>query len=40
MVTLTLNRPDTMNAITGEMWGGLEDVFGEVARNRTTESSW
>jgi enoyl-CoA hydratase/carnithine racemase len=34
VVTLTLNRPDTMNAITGEMWGGLEDVFGEVARNR------
>ena len=33
MVTLTLNRPDTMNAITGEMWGGLEDVFAEVARN-------
>jgi enoyl-CoA hydratase/carnithine racemase len=34
VVTLTLNRPDTMNAITGEMWGSLEDVFGEVARNR------
>jgi enoyl-CoA hydratase/carnithine racemase len=34
VVTLTLNRPDTMNAITGEMWGGLEDVFDEVARNR------
>ena len=34
MVTLTLNRPDTMNAITGEMWGGLRDVFAEVARNR------
>jgi enoyl-CoA hydratase/carnithine racemase len=33
VVTLTLNRPDTMNAITGEMWGGLEDVFSEVARN-------
>jgi len=33
VVTLTLNRPDTMNAITGEMWGGLEDVFAEVARN-------
>jgi len=34
VVTLTLNRPDTMNAITGEMWGGLGDVFAEVARNR------
>jgi enoyl-CoA hydratase/carnithine racemase len=34
VVTLTLNRPDTMNAITGEMWGGLRDVFAEVARNR------
>jgi enoyl-CoA hydratase/carnithine racemase len=33
VVTLTLNRPDTMNAITGEMWSGLEDVFAEVARN-------
>jgi enoyl-CoA hydratase/carnithine racemase len=33
VVTLTLNRPDTMNAITGEMWGGLRDVFDEVARN-------
>jgi enoyl-CoA hydratase/carnithine racemase len=34
VVTLTLNRPDTMNAITGQMWGGLEVVFDEVARNR------
>src|SRR6478609_7765324 len=33
VVTLTLNRPDTMNAITGEMWGGLRDVFDEVKRN-------
>src|SRR3954451_8726525 len=34
VVTLTLNRPEKMNAITGAMWGGLEDVFDEVARNR------
>jgi 2-(1,2-epoxy-1,2-dihydrophenyl)acetyl-CoA isomerase len=34
VVTLTLNRPEKMNAITGEMWGGLRDVFDEVARNR------
>ncbi len=34
VVRLTLNRPDTMNAITGEMWGELEAVFTEVARRR------
>ena len=34
VVTLTLNRPEKINSITGEMWGGLRDVFDEVARNR------
>jgi enoyl-CoA hydratase/carnithine racemase len=34
VVTLTLNRPDKLNSITGAMWGGLRDVFDEVAANR------
>ena len=34
VVRLTLNRPDTMNAITGEMWGELEVAFTEVAQRR------
>jgi 2-(1,2-epoxy-1,2-dihydrophenyl)acetyl-CoA isomerase len=34
VVTLTLNRPDKKNAITGTMWGGLREVFDDVARNR------
>jgi len=34
VVTLTLNRPDKKNAITGTMWGGLREVFEDVARNR------
>jgi enoyl-CoA hydratase/carnithine racemase len=33
VVTLTLNRPDKLNSITGAMWGGLRDVFDEVAAN-------
>src|SRR6476661_4129250 len=34
VVTLTLNRPDKLNSITGAMWGGLRDVFDDVASNR------
>jgi enoyl-CoA hydratase/carnithine racemase len=34
VVTLTLNRRDKLNSITGAMWGGLRDVFVEVATNR------
>ena len=33
VVTLTLNRPEKKNAITGEMWRGLIEVFDEVATN-------
>src|SRR5262245_35178412 len=33
VVTLTLNRPDKKNAITGSMWGGLREVFEDVANN-------
>jgi 2-(1,2-epoxy-1,2-dihydrophenyl)acetyl-CoA isomerase len=34
VVTCTLNRPDKKNAITGEMWRGLIDLFEAVATNR------
>ena len=33
VVTLTLNRPERKNAVTGDMWGRLMDTFSEVARN-------
>src|SRR6266404_1406198 len=33
VVTCTLNRPDKKNAITGEMWSGLIELFEVVATN-------
>jgi len=33
VVTCTLNRPDKKNAITGEMWDGLIELFEAVATN-------
>src|SRR5262249_57570556 len=33
VVTCTLNRPDKKNAITGEMWTGLSELFEAVATN-------
>ena len=34
IVTLTINRPERKNAITGEMWVGLGRIFDEIANNR------
>jgi enoyl-CoA hydratase/carnithine racemase len=34
VVTCTLNRPDKKNAITGEMWSGLIELFEAVATIR------
>lgn len=33
VVTLTLNRPERKNAVTGAMWRRLADTFSEVAEN-------
>ena len=33
VVTLTLNRPQRKNAVTGQMWGQLADSFSEIARS-------
>lgn len=34
VVTLTLNRPDRLNALTGPQWDDLRAIFEEVASNR------
>jgi 2-(1,2-epoxy-1,2-dihydrophenyl)acetyl-CoA isomerase len=34
VVTVTMNRPEKKNAIDGDMWNGLIDVFDEVAASR------
>ena len=33
ILTVTLNRPETLNAINGVMHGELEDLFGQVGRD-------
>ena len=35
VVTVTLNRPERLNAITGDMWAQLAQIFTEVARTAT-----
>ena len=32
IVTVTLNRPQRKNAVTGEMWGRLQALFTEISR--------
>jgi enoyl-CoA hydratase/carnithine racemase len=34
IVTLTIDRPHRKNAVTGEMWVGLSEVFDEIAARR------
>ncbi len=34
IVTLTINRPERKNAITGEMWLGLVEIFDDIASRR------
>ena len=31
IVTLTIDRPERKNAITGDMWQGLVEIFEEIA---------
>jgi enoyl-CoA hydratase/carnithine racemase len=34
IVTLTIDRPQRKNAITGDMWVGLGEIFDDIARRR------
>jgi enoyl-CoA hydratase/carnithine racemase len=34
IVSLTIDRPERKNAITGEMWAGLTELFDDIARRR------
>src|SRR5260370_25076498 len=34
VVTLTIDRPERKNAITGEMWRGLAEIFDDLATRR------
>lgn len=35
IVTITLNRPDKLNALTKTMWGRLGDIFRELSDDDT-----
>ena len=37
IVTLTIDRPERKNAITGDMWAALVEIFDDVASRR---DSW
>ena len=35
VATLTIDRPEVRNAVTGDGWDALHDLFDEVARDGT-----
>jgi enoyl-CoA hydratase/carnithine racemase len=39
VVTVTLNRPERLNALTGAMWIDLARIFAEVAKNQSDRDS-